>query len=96
MPTLPALDFNHGAYMYGPSQYLTLYPVVFFNSYETIAAVKASPAPIESLTITGRPGSSDQTPSFIEFCGRACRNEGARSVARRRISSPRLREIPDH
>jgi glycosyl transferase family 87 len=34
-----AIDFNHGTYMYGPSQYLTLYPIVFLDSYRAIAAV---------------------------------------------------------
>lgn len=33
-----AIGFNHGAYLYGPSQYLTLFPVVFLNSYESIAS----------------------------------------------------------
>jgi len=33
-----ARAFNHGAYMYGPSQYLTLFPIVFLNSYRAIAA----------------------------------------------------------
>lgn len=33
-----ALAFNHGAYIYGPSQYLTLFPVVFLDSYHAIAA----------------------------------------------------------
>ncbi|MBZ5559481.1 MAG: glycosyltransferase 87 family protein [Acidobacteriia bacterium] len=32
-----ALHYNHGQYYYGPSQYLTLFPVVFFDSYERIA-----------------------------------------------------------
>ncbi len=35
----PSLDFNHGAYLYGPSQYLTLYPLVYFDSYRTVALV---------------------------------------------------------
>lgn len=39
---------------------------------------------------------SGHTPSFIEFCGGAWRDEGARCVAPRRISSPGLRELPDH
>ncbi|MBI3402934.1 MAG: DUF2029 domain-containing protein [Acidobacteria bacterium] len=32
-----ALKYNHGLYYYGPSQYLTLFPVVFLNSYEQIS-----------------------------------------------------------
>jgi hypothetical protein len=38
---------------------------------------------------------SRQRPSFIEVCGSACRDEGARSVARRRISALQLRELPE-
>src|SRR5439155_1420695 len=34
-----ALDFNHGAYLYGPTQYLTLFPIVFLDSYRSIALV---------------------------------------------------------
>ena len=33
-----AIGFNHGSYLYGPTQYLTLFPVVFLHSYESIAA----------------------------------------------------------
>lgn len=33
-----AIGFNHGAYLYGPTQYLTLFPLVFLNSYESIAS----------------------------------------------------------
>lgn len=33
-----AEDFNHGAYIYGPTQYLTLFPIVFLDSYRAIAA----------------------------------------------------------
>lgn len=33
-----ARDFNHGTYPYGPTQYLTLFPIVFLNSYGTIAS----------------------------------------------------------
>jgi hypothetical protein len=33
-----ALQYNHGLYYYGPSQYLTLFPVVFFDSYTHIAS----------------------------------------------------------
>jgi len=34
-----ARAFNHGAYLYGPSQFLALYPIVFLNSYAAIASV---------------------------------------------------------
>ena len=34
-----AIAFNHGMYVYGPSQYLTLFPIVFLSSYQSIAAV---------------------------------------------------------
>ena len=34
-----ALAFNHGAYLYGPTQYLTLFPIVFLSSYAAIASV---------------------------------------------------------
>jgi hypothetical protein len=34
-----AIAFNHGAYVYGPTQYLTLFPIVFLDSYDSIAAV---------------------------------------------------------
>lgn len=34
-----ALQFNNGAYLYGPTQYLTLFPVVFLDSYRAIASV---------------------------------------------------------
>jgi hypothetical protein len=34
-----AIAFNHGAYMYGPTQYLTLFPIVFLDSYRSIARV---------------------------------------------------------
>jgi hypothetical protein len=33
-----AVEFNHGSYMYGPTEYLTLYPIVFLDSYRTIAS----------------------------------------------------------
>jgi hypothetical protein len=33
-----AIAFNHGAYLYGPTQYLTLFPAVFFDSYASIAS----------------------------------------------------------
>jgi hypothetical protein len=33
-----AEDFNHGQYPYGPTQFLTLFPIVFLNSYQAIAA----------------------------------------------------------
>jgi len=33
-----AIGFNHGTYLYGPTQYLTLFPVVFLDSYESIAS----------------------------------------------------------
>ena len=33
-----AEEFNHGAYMYGPTEYLTLFPIVFLDSYRTIAS----------------------------------------------------------
>ncbi len=32
-----ALSYNHGTYLYGPTQYLTLFPVVFLDSYASIA-----------------------------------------------------------
>jgi hypothetical protein len=34
----PALAYNHGTYLYGPTQYLTLFPIVFLDSYASIAA----------------------------------------------------------
>jgi len=34
-----AIEFNHGAYLYGPTQYLTLFPIVFLDSYRSIAFV---------------------------------------------------------
>jgi hypothetical protein len=33
-----ALGYNHGWYLYGPTQYMTLYPMVFLPTYESIAA----------------------------------------------------------
>jgi hypothetical protein len=33
-----ARDFSHGMYLYGPTQYLTLFPIVFLNSYGAIAS----------------------------------------------------------
>ncbi len=33
----PAVNFNHGTYLYGPTQYLTLFPIVFLDSYRSIA-----------------------------------------------------------
>ena len=33
-----ARAFSHGVYVYGPSQYLTLFPIVFLNSYGAIAS----------------------------------------------------------
>lgn len=33
-----ARDFNHGTYPYGPTQYLTLFPIVFLNSYGAIGS----------------------------------------------------------
>ncbi len=35
----PAREFSHGLYLYGPTQYLTLFPIVFLNSYGAIASV---------------------------------------------------------
>ena len=32
-----ARDFSRGRYLYGPTQYLTLFPIVFLNSYGAIA-----------------------------------------------------------
>lgn len=34
-----ALEFNNGAYLYGPTQYLTLFPIVFLDSYRSIASL---------------------------------------------------------
>jgi hypothetical protein len=34
-----AVSFNHGTYLYGPTQYLTLFPIVFLSSYRSIALV---------------------------------------------------------
>lgn len=34
---LPAREFSHGLYLYGPTQYLTLFPIVFLKSYGAIA-----------------------------------------------------------
>src|SRR5262245_34715013 len=34
-----ALQYNHGDYFYGPTQYLLLFPIVFLDSYATAAAV---------------------------------------------------------
>lgn len=44
-----ALQYNHGQYYYGPSQYLTLFPVVFFNSYQQIATALLAVYPIVLL-----------------------------------------------
>jgi hypothetical protein len=33
-----ALEYNHGTYLYGPTQYLTLFPIVFLDSYASIAS----------------------------------------------------------
>jgi hypothetical protein len=32
-----SIAYNHGTYLYGPSQYLALYPIVFLDSYRSIA-----------------------------------------------------------
>jgi Ca2+/Na+ antiporter len=34
-----AIGYNDGAYFYGPTQYLTLFPIVYLDSYESIARV---------------------------------------------------------
>ena len=34
----PALEYNRGEYLYGPTQYLTLFPIVFLDSYASIAS----------------------------------------------------------
>jgi hypothetical protein len=34
-----ALEYNHGAYFYGPTQYLLLFPIVFLNSYASVATL---------------------------------------------------------
>jgi len=44
-----ALQYNHGLYYYGPSQYLTLFPVVFFNSYQQIATALLAVYPLVLL-----------------------------------------------
>lgn len=33
-----SIAYNHGAYLYGPTQYLSLFPVVFLDSYHAIAS----------------------------------------------------------
>ncbi len=33
----PAIAYSNGAYLYGPTQYLTLFPIVFLDSYRSIA-----------------------------------------------------------
>lgn len=39
-PDLQAsIAYNHGTYLYGPTQYLSLFPVVFLDSYQSIAAL---------------------------------------------------------
>jgi hypothetical protein len=41
-----ARGYNKGAYYYGPTQYLTLFPVVFLNSYEQIASLLLAAYPL--------------------------------------------------
>lgn len=36
---LGALAYNHGSYFYGPTQYLALYPIVFLDSYASVATL---------------------------------------------------------
>ena len=49
----PALAYNHGAYLYGPTQYLTLFPIVFLDSYASIASWLLAVYPVVLLAAVG-------------------------------------------
>jgi hypothetical protein len=36
----PALEYSRGEYLYGPTQYLALFPIVFLDSYASIASAR--------------------------------------------------------
>ncbi|MGE0043487.1 MAG: glycosyltransferase family 87 protein [Vicinamibacterales bacterium] len=44
-----ALQYNHGGYIYGPVQYLALFPIVFLDSYASIATALLVAYPVVAL-----------------------------------------------